>query len=145
MLDVARARCVTARIENVDFREGDFSRVPVAEGHVDVALAILVLHHVPSPSEALEEMFRIVKPGGRILVVEQQAHELGDFFERMQDHWWGFEPDTLSLMVEDVGFTDTRHFALAASNAAGAPGLFALTASKPDAKPDAKPDTRPDD
>lgn len=130
MLDEARARSSALDLDNIDFREGDFSRIPTRDARVDLALAVLVIHHVPSPAEALAELFRVVKPGGRILVVEQQAHELGEFFERMQDHWWGFEADALAQLVEEAGFTGVRHFPLAPVSAADAPGLFALTAQK---------------
>lgn len=92
MLEVARSRLDPRDLDHVDFRSGDLSQLPIDEGQVDLALAILVLHHVPSPPEALAELGRIVKPGGRLLIVEHAAHQCAEFHERMQDRWWGFEP-----------------------------------------------------
>jgi ubiquinone/menaquinone biosynthesis C-methylase UbiE len=136
MLDAARARCAEERLENVTFREGDLSRLPIADGGVDLALAVLVLHHVPSPAEALDELFRVVRPGGRLLVVEQEAHHLEEFYERMQDRWWGFEPAELTRRVSGAGFVDVRRRELKpdpfVAGATEGPGLFVLTAVRPD-------------
>lgn len=134
MLDVARARCAEEGVGNVTFRKGDLSALPLEEAGLDLALAVLVLHHVPSPTEALEELRRVLRPGGRLLVVEQHAHKLTDFHERMQDRWWGFEPDALARQVKEAGFTrvtwrDLRPEALASGSIEG-PGLFVLTAEE---------------
>jgi ubiquinone/menaquinone biosynthesis C-methylase UbiE/DNA-binding transcriptional ArsR family regulator len=134
MLDLARARCAEEGLRNVTFRQGDLSRLPLADHDVDLALAVLVLHHVSSPPEALAELYRVIKPGRHLLMVEQQAHHLADFHERMQDRWWGFEPDTLAQMVADAGFLGGRYRDLKpdrlAVGATEGPGLFVLTAHR---------------
>lgn len=132
MLDVARARCAEEGVDNVTFRKGDLAALPIEEASLDLMLAVLVLHHVPSPTEALAELRRVTRPGGRLLVVEQHAHNLSDFHERMQDRWWGFEPDALARQVENAGFRavtwrDLRPDPLTAGAIEG-PGLFVLTA-----------------
>ncbi|MBN2489285.1 MAG: metalloregulator ArsR/SmtB family transcription factor [Planctomycetes bacterium] len=135
MLDAARARCAEAGLDNVLFREGDLGRLPLGEGDVDLALAVLVLHHVPSPAGALAELFRVVRPGGRLLIVEQQSHRLEEFYERMQDRWWGFEADALAGQVSEAGFAAVRPRVLRpdplSSGATEGPSLFVLTAEKP--------------
>lgn len=135
MLDAARARCRAERAANVVFRQGDLSRLPIDGQEVDLALAALVLHHVPVPTQALGEMYRIIRPGGRLLIVEQQAHELERFRERMQDRWWGFVPATLAGEVAAAGFVSVRHRDLdsVGTGAQEAPSLFVLAAEKPPA------------
>jgi DNA-binding transcriptional ArsR family regulator/protein-L-isoaspartate O-methyltransferase len=133
MLEAARARPELAGVNNVEFRKGDVSQLPMTDGEVDAALAVLVLHHASSPPGALSELRRVVRPGGRVLIVEQDAHELADFHERMQDRWWGFEPDWLKAQAEAAGFADARWRRLetAESSAAPtveAPDLYVLTA-----------------
>jgi len=136
MLDTARARCAREKLGNVTFRKGDLSRLPIPDDDVDLALAVLVLHHVPSPADALGELHRAIRPGGKLLIVEQQAHHLEDFHERMQDRWWGFAPDELAHLVTRVGFTLVRHRNLEpdplSSGALDGPGLFVLTGVKKD-------------
>jgi len=134
MLEAARARCAERNIKNVTFRKGDLSRLSLPDGRFDLVLAVLVIHHVPSPIEALRELHRIVKRGGKLLVVEQQAHNLEDFHDRMQDRWWGFEPAMLSRQVSEAGFRRVRHRELSPDFNAGkptdGPDLFLLTAEK---------------
>ena len=53
MLDAARERVTSSGLENVDLRPGDLSQLPISDAGVDVAIAMLVLHHVPVPRDAL--------------------------------------------------------------------------------------------
>lgn len=134
MLDVARARCQSRRTKNVMFRQGDLSRLPIQDERVDLACAMLVLHHVPAPAEALGELARILKPGGRLVIVEQKAHKLGAFYERMQDRWWGFDPARLARDVAATGLEEVRYrdlsFEPVPVAAVEAPDLFVLDARR---------------
>jgi ArsR family transcriptional regulator len=138
MLEVARARCRAESIKNVTFRKGDVGHLPIENAAVDLALAVLVLHHVPVPADALRELGRVVKPAGRILIVEQRTHRLESFHERMQDRWWGFEPAKLSRSVAAAGFEQIRCRTLATHSpqlrAVESPELFTLTAQRSAAK-----------
>ncbi|UCE59003.1 MAG: ArsR family transcriptional regulator [Phycisphaerales bacterium] len=138
MLEVARERVNTLALENVDLCKGDLSRLPIADETADVAVAMLVLHHVPSPTDALAELLRIVRDGGTVLIVEQNAHEDEGFRDRMQDNWWGFEPETLRDLLQSTGFRDTRLRMLPTSHHnAGAPDLYVATARRPQRHPGA--------
>ncbi|HKQ50252.1 MAG TPA: metalloregulator ArsR/SmtB family transcription factor [Phycisphaerae bacterium] len=134
MLECARQRGAECGATNIDFHAGDLDRLPIEDHTCDLTIACLVLHHVPEPGRALAEMHRVVKPGGRILVIEQRAHENQAFYEMMQDRWWGFERGDLARQVAAVGFGDVRHHDLrmvqAKSGAIDSPGLFVLTACR---------------
>ncbi|UCG31617.1 MAG: metalloregulator ArsR/SmtB family transcription factor [Phycisphaerales bacterium] len=135
MLSMARSRPDLEDVDNISFRQGSLEKLPVQDESADLALAVLVLHHVESPPAALEELGRIVKPGGRLLIVEQAAHSLSEFHERMQDRWWGFEASELEEEVSEAGFEDVESKPLPAradrpASAAEAPGLFALSARR---------------
>ena len=131
MLEAARHRVAQAGLDNVDLRCGDLSDLPIPDATVDLAVAALVLHHVPSPQEALAELHRIARPGGRALIVEQAAHENETFRDHMQDRWFGFEPDDLAGRLESVGFKDVRSLPLTSvERAADAPELFVVTGGK---------------
>ena len=96
-----------------------------------LAIAILVLHHVPTPRESLSELHRIFRRGGRVLIIEQVANENAVFHDQMQDRWWGFEPDDLAAMLGSVGFSGVeRRWPATVERGDHAPDLFTLTGHK---------------
>jgi ArsR family transcriptional regulator len=135
MLLQARSRPELEGMDHVSFRQGSADALPIRDGSVDLAVSVLVWHHVASPPAALAELWRILKPRGRILIVEQTAHEFKEFYERMQDRWWGFEPGDLAVQVAEGGFDDVRCRPIPldqerSAKSPEAPGLFVLTACK---------------
>ena len=129
MLRSARQRVEGENLTNVDLRCGDLTALPMEPAVADLALALLVLHHVPVPEEALQELHRIVKPQGRVLIVEQSAHQFEAFRERMQDRWWGFDPPTLTEKLNRAGFRDIEARKLGTvQRAPETPDLFVVTA-----------------
>ncbi len=133
MLDGARQRVGAAGLRNVELHRGDMTKLPIDAGSVDLAIATLVLHHVATPREAVMELGRVVTAGGRVMLIEQLAHENEAFRERMQDRWWGFEVETLAAMVESAGFEQvSARMLLNVPRAADAPELFVMTATRRD-------------
>ncbi len=134
MLDAARTHAESGGHRNITFRQGDLSRLPISDASVDLVVAILVLHHVPSVGEAISEIGRVLRPDGKVLIVEQKAHDLLDFQERMQDRWTGFEPDELERIVRGAGFLDAQVAALPVSSQGSgkfeAPELFTMIAGR---------------
>ena len=133
MLECARGRIAQSRSTNVELRQGDLTHLPIADSEADLAIAMLVLHHVDSPDEALRELRRIIRPGGRILIVEQEAHENQSFYERMQDRWWGFDAADLTRRLTATGCEAAHVHSLVTASREGsvdAPPLFALTATR---------------
>jgi ArsR family transcriptional regulator len=131
MLKVARHRIEPLGLNNVDLRKGDLAQLPIKDETVDLAVAMLVLHHVPSPLDALAELYRIVRPGGRVLVVEQDAHDNEEFHERMQDHWWGFGREEFVGWLRSAGFEEIETNELAQTDRSlDAPELFVVTGTR---------------
>lgn len=133
MLDVARSRpeCVGRR--NIAFREGSLEDLPLGSNELDLAIACLVLHHVPDPARAMAELRRCIRPGGRLLVIEQETHEDLGFHERMGDRWRGFAPEQLVGWAREAGFARTRTIPLrtprpASRRRGDSPPLFVLIA-----------------
>ena len=132
MLAAARQRVAHGGFDNVDFRRGSATELPVKDGELDLCIASLVLHHEPTPAKALAEFGRGLKDGGRLLIVEQYTHQLREFHDLMQDRWWGFQPEELADQLGQAGFgeTEVRPLATAepmSASAPQAPGLFVLT------------------
>lgn len=76
-----------------------------AEGVYDLAILSQTLHHVTKPAQALKVIKRMLVPGGRLLIFDLAQHHEESFKELYGDFWLGFEPDRLSLWLEDAGFS----------------------------------------
>ncbi|MCB9865708.1 MAG: metalloregulator ArsR/SmtB family transcription factor [Phycisphaerales bacterium] len=136
MLEAARSRVALAGLTNVEFHAGTASAVPLPGEALDLCVASLVLHHEPEPAQALCELHRVLRRGGRLLIIEQSAHHEQAFHDLMQDRWWGFEMDALAADVTSAGFIDVRWRMLATAEPANAsapqaPQLFVMTATRP--------------
>lgn len=129
MLTAARKRLHGSG--NIDFIEGDLTRLPLKEASVDAAVIMLVLHHLERPGDALREMRRIVRPGGMGLVVDMVAHERGVYRHTMGHRWLGFSEAQIIGLMADAGFARARHVPLPLDAGAKGPGLFACTGHAP--------------
>lgn len=134
MLEAARSRFGLEQASNISFRAGSLESLPIESAGLDLAIASLVLHHVAEPCAALAELRRCIRPGGTLLVIEQEPHHHAEFHERMGDRWWGFEPDALARWSHEAGFANVRVHALPTARPTvrrtlDCPKLIALVAS----------------
>jgi ubiquinone/menaquinone biosynthesis C-methylase UbiE/DNA-binding transcriptional ArsR family regulator len=120
---------VAARVE---WRQGRLEALPIADGALDVALLALVLHYVPDPSAALAESWRVLRPGGRVLVVDMVAHGRAEYREGMGHLWQGFERSQVTGWLEAAGFGGLRYHRLPPDPAAKGPLLFAAVGTRVD-------------
>src|SRR5688572_28904142 len=128
MLDAARQRVAGA--DNVDLRHGELESLPIAAGELDAAMLSLVLHYSPSPARALNELSRVLRPGGRVLVVDMLPHERQEYQQRMGHVWLGFSDKQITRLLNGAGFGDVRVRPLPVDPDAGGPALFAAVAIK---------------
>ena len=128
MLDAARQRLGGAR--NVDLRQGELENLPIATGELDAAMLSLVLHYSASPARALAEVGRVVRPGGRVLVVDMLPHERQDYQQQMGHVWLGFSEKQITRFLAGAGITDVRVRMLPADPDAKGPTLFAAVGVK---------------
>lgn len=91
-------------VGNLEYRLGDLEQIPIGDGEVDVALFSQSLHHARHPNKALEEAYRIVKPGGRVLVLDLLKHNLEEARTMYADLWLGFTKVELQRLIKDAGF-----------------------------------------
>lgn len=117
---------------NVSLRQGALEALPVRDGEVDVALLVLVLHHVPDPARALAEAARAVKPGGRVIVVDMQPHDREDYRRTMGHVWLGFGDAQMTRLLQAAGFEAVRVVPLRPEPAAEGPALFLAAARRPE-------------
>ena len=70
MIDKARANAEKAGFQNVEFRQGDIEKMPVTANTADVVVSNCVLNLVPNKNEVFKDIFRVLKPGGQLIVLE---------------------------------------------------------------------------
>ncbi|MGE3959558.1 MAG: ArsR/SmtB family transcription factor [Vicinamibacterales bacterium] len=128
MLQAARRRLQDHR--NVELRRGDIEALPIDDARLDVATVMLVLHHVPEPGRALADVARVLKPGGRLLLVDMLPHDRENYRQQMGHVWLGFSEDHVDRLLAEAGFERTRVVPLPADPKAKGPALFVATGQK---------------
>ena len=98
----------THGLRNLEFRFGDLEAVPLAEGAVDLAFFSQSLHHAIHPEKAVDEAFRIVKPGGRIVILDLLRHQFEEAREMYADVWLGFSELELRHFLKKSGFRNVQ-------------------------------------
>jgi ubiquinone/menaquinone biosynthesis C-methylase UbiE/DNA-binding transcriptional ArsR family regulator len=128
MLGAARTRL--SALKNVDWRIGTLEALPIKDQTLDIAVLMLVLHHVPAPAAALNEAFRSLKPGGRVLIVDMAPHHREEYRQQMGHQWLGFSEDQLRKFLTQAGFDRVKVTNLPEDPGARGPGLFVATARR---------------
>lgn len=128
MLTAARRRL--SAFENADVRTGSVENLPIEDRELDVALLFMVTHFVLEPAKVLEEVWRALKPAGRLVMLDFTSHEREEYSLQMGHVWQGFAEDQVRSWVTDAGFTVARHRVLPADPKAKGPALFSLAAKK---------------
>lgn len=108
MLAVGRERAERQGAENVEFRLGDMEKVPLKDGEMDAVFFQQSLHHALHPEAALTEAARILKPGGRVIVLDLLRHRFEEARELYADEWLGFGEAELERMLSQAGFGQVR-------------------------------------
>jgi ArsR family transcriptional regulator len=105
MLAQARENLAAAGRADADLRQGTMEALPVDGGSVDVVLANMALHHAARPVDALKEMARVLRQGGRVALTDLARHPHEWTREELADTWPGFTPDELSDGLRDAGLS----------------------------------------
>jgi len=122
MLQAARKRLQS--FENVELRRGDLEALPIDDQRLDAATLMLVLHHVPEPDQALADVARVVRPGGRVVIVDMLPHDRDNYRQQMGHVWLGFSDEHVRTLLDGAGFGDVRVAMLPPDPRAKGPALF---------------------
>ncbi|WP_092383080.1 ArsR/SmtB family transcription factor [Halopseudomonas salegens] len=102
MLDRARLLCTQAQLNNVECLLADAlqaQNLPAA----DCLISNMVLHHMPAPADALQQLAGFLKPGGRLVLTELCRHDQSWVRDTCGDLWLGFDQADLSWWAEQAG------------------------------------------
>jgi ubiquinone/menaquinone biosynthesis C-methylase UbiE len=95
-------------LRNIDYRQGDLEAPPIDEGTVDMAFFSQSLHHALHPQKAIAAAWGILKPGGRIVVLDLKRHAFEQARELYADTWLGFSEVELRGFLESAGFAHVQ-------------------------------------
>lgn len=90
----------------VDCRPGESESLPVEDNAVDAVTANMYLHHVENPPQAILEMARILKPGGKLVIADLDEHDFAFLQTEQKDRWRGFCRDHIRRWFWDAGLRD---------------------------------------
>lgn len=105
MIEFAREQAQRHHVKNVDYRLGDMEELPIEDESVDLVFFSQSLHHALHPERAVCEGARILRPGGRIAILDLAKHRFEEAREMYADEWLGFSEAELESMLEEAGFT----------------------------------------
>ena len=128
MLKAAQKRATG--LDNLELRQGSLEALPLADASVDATLLLLALTYVETPGPVLLEAGRVLRPGGRIVVVDLLRHDREEFRRQMGQQCLGFEPASLEALARDAGFERATARALPPEPQAKGPALLLLSAQR---------------
>jgi ArsR family transcriptional regulator len=108
MLDVGREQAQRVGVANIEFRIGDMEEVPIEDASVDLVFFSQSLHHALHPERALQEACRILRPGGRIVILDLLKHRFEEARELYADEWLGFSEAEMQAMLTKACFHELQ-------------------------------------
>jgi ArsR family transcriptional regulator len=108
VLERAKALATRRRVANVEWRKGELARLPLHDESIDVALVSQALHHANDPERAVAEAARILRPGGRLLILDLKQHDQAWVKQKFGDQRLGFTGAELQALLQEAEFEQIR-------------------------------------
>lgn len=105
MVEVGTELAKKNGLANLAYKLGDIEQVPLPDRSVDLAILSQALHHAQHPQAAVNEAYRILRPGGQLLVLDLNAHTFEKARELYADIWLGFKESALHGFLKKAGFS----------------------------------------
>jgi len=106
MLNAARKRLKDA--DNVDLRRGELTELPIENCTLTAAMMVLVLPYLVDPEPVLEEVHRVTRPKGRLILLDMLPHDRVQYREELGHTWMGFSRAQITQWLERTGWVCER-------------------------------------
>jgi ArsR family transcriptional regulator len=103
MLALARSRLARAGLTHCAVRLADMYRLPLADASFDTAVLQMVLHYAEDPAGVLGEVARVLRPDGRLIVIDLARHARDDLATKLAHRWPGFADADMAEMLSAAG------------------------------------------
>ena len=114
MLALARSRLTERGLAHIAVRQADMYRLPLPDAGFDAVTLHMVLHYAEDPAAALAEAARVLRPGGRLLILDLAPHDRADLLTRYAHRWPGFDDAAIAGWLGGAGCTAPRVSAIPA-------------------------------
>ena len=104
MVEVGSRLAKDEGFTNLEYRIGDLEEPPIADNSIDLAVFSQALHHANSPQKAIAAARRILRDGGRLVILDLLAHGFEQARELYADLWLGFSEVELVRLMDQAGF-----------------------------------------
>ena len=108
VLERAKALATRRRMTNIEWKKGDLARLPLRDASIDLALLSQSLHHASEPERAVADAVRVLRHGGRLLILDLKAHSQTWVRTRFGDRRLGFSDADLRGLLATAGLTDIK-------------------------------------
>ena len=108
MLALARSRLTERGLTHIAVRQADMYRLPLPDAAFDAVTLHMVLHYAEDPAAALAEAARVLRPGGRLLILDLAPHERTDLLTSYAHRWPGFDDAAIGGWLGGAGCTAPR-------------------------------------
>ncbi|MBV8417462.1 MAG: metalloregulator ArsR/SmtB family transcription factor [Verrucomicrobia bacterium] len=108
MVEVGTQLAKEQGFTNLEYRLGDLEEPPIADSSIDLAVFSQALHHANSPTKAIAAARRVLRPGGRLVILDLLAHSFEQARDLYADLWLGFSEVQLLHLLEQAGFRESE-------------------------------------
>ena len=103
MLALARARLARTELAHCSVRLADMYRLALSDASFDTVVLQMVLHYAEDPAGVVTEAARVLRPGGRLIVIDLAAHERADLAAKLAHRWPGFSDAAMQALLINAG------------------------------------------
>jgi len=104
MLDQAQKR-LRSQSDAVDLRLGELEHLPLKDAEADIAVLNMVLHYISFPGQGIREVYRVLRPGGKFIILDFDKHQQEWVREKFGGPWLGFHKQEIQAWLEEAGFS----------------------------------------